>query len=396
MIRVFKAFSLVLVLIVSLLVPASLAIASGPGHGKGSVPVSSGANATPGPYDPNNVGQGNNQGDGKAPDNGTVGNADGKNPPGQQPGGKDANKGYECDGNKGVGNNGGNPAHSGCASPTVEPSPTVTPSVKPSKSPKPEPSESVTPKPTKSPEASKSPKPSQSAKPSNSPTAIPSGEPSPKTKVCPDGSFVGTFANTSGQTATLVVAVNGFTVPYGTDADGGPDVDGDLQVPTGTSGEVYLYGAEVGDVVHLYLGLPRDNGSQVGTIGPNCKLDLNVAVGPSAPVVPSPRPTEPHESCPNPFKGAVNRVLCPTPAPPVTPEVPEEPAVGPEVPEEPRVGPVVPAKTVTQSVDTPTATVSELPNTGANEVLLMLYLAMILLGLGVLCYTLPVALTRVQ
>lgn len=67
-----------------------------------------------GPYDPDNVCEGDNQGNGNAPCNGDVGNADDKNPPGQQPGGNDNNKGYECDGNKGVGNDGGNPAHSGC------------------------------------------------------------------------------------------------------------------------------------------------------------------------------------------------------------------------------------------------------------------------------------------
>jgi hypothetical protein len=43
---------------------------------------------------------------------GCVGNADDKNPPGQQPGGNDNNAGYECDRNRGVGK--GNPAHSGC------------------------------------------------------------------------------------------------------------------------------------------------------------------------------------------------------------------------------------------------------------------------------------------
>ena len=38
-----------------------------------------------------------------------VGNADAKNPPGQLPGGTDANAGYECDWNQGVGQT--NPAH---------------------------------------------------------------------------------------------------------------------------------------------------------------------------------------------------------------------------------------------------------------------------------------------
>jgi hypothetical protein len=43
---------------------------------------------------------------------GCVGNADDKNPRGQNPNGSDHNNGYECDGNKGVGK--GNPAHTDC------------------------------------------------------------------------------------------------------------------------------------------------------------------------------------------------------------------------------------------------------------------------------------------
>src|SRR3954471_11205508 len=47
---------------------------------------------------------------------GSVGNADNKNPKGQAPNGSDPNKGYECDQNKGIGN--GNPAHTvNCPSP---------------------------------------------------------------------------------------------------------------------------------------------------------------------------------------------------------------------------------------------------------------------------------------
>jgi hypothetical protein len=76
-----------------------------------------GANQS-GPYDSTSV-PCDNQGNGNAPCNGTVGNADDKNPPGQQPGGNDHNNGYECDGNNGVGNNGGNPAHSGCVTTTT-------------------------------------------------------------------------------------------------------------------------------------------------------------------------------------------------------------------------------------------------------------------------------------
>lgn len=57
---------------------------------------------------------GNSGGDnGQRPDAGTVGNADNKNPRGQQPNAdEDGNNGYECDGNNGIAK--GNPAHTGC------------------------------------------------------------------------------------------------------------------------------------------------------------------------------------------------------------------------------------------------------------------------------------------
>ena len=48
---------------------------------------------------------------------GCVGKADNKNPPGQMPNGSDHNKGYECDGNHGIGRS--NPAHTGCTPPVV-------------------------------------------------------------------------------------------------------------------------------------------------------------------------------------------------------------------------------------------------------------------------------------
>ncbi|WP_235783761.1 hypothetical protein [Amycolatopsis orientalis] len=70
-----------------------------------------------GPYDSTRDGSpsanGNGGGDavGK-PCAGCVGKADNKNPPGQLPGGSDANAGYECDRNHGVGR--GNPAHTAC------------------------------------------------------------------------------------------------------------------------------------------------------------------------------------------------------------------------------------------------------------------------------------------
>jgi hypothetical protein len=76
-----------------------------------------------GPYDStcdgraSQNGRGTNGGDGR-PCQGCVGNADNKNPPGQEPGPQDPNRGYECDQpgdtpNQGVAE--GNPAHSGCA-----------------------------------------------------------------------------------------------------------------------------------------------------------------------------------------------------------------------------------------------------------------------------------------
>ena len=58
---------------------------------------------------------GNGNGGGKAvgkPCAGCVGKADNKNPKGQAPNGTDHNKGYECDGNHGIGRT--NPAHTGC------------------------------------------------------------------------------------------------------------------------------------------------------------------------------------------------------------------------------------------------------------------------------------------
>ena len=59
---------------------------------------------TPGP---------DNQGNGNAPIDGSVGNADAKNPPGQFPDGSDSNSGYECE-PKHTGVQNGNPAHTAC------------------------------------------------------------------------------------------------------------------------------------------------------------------------------------------------------------------------------------------------------------------------------------------
>jgi hypothetical protein len=88
-----------------------------------------------GPYDSTRDGSpsGNGNGGGEAvgkPCAGCVGKADNKNPNGQQPGGSDANSGYECDSNHGVGRS--NPAHTGCKqgeTPTSTP-PTTPPPAK--------------------------------------------------------------------------------------------------------------------------------------------------------------------------------------------------------------------------------------------------------------------------
>jgi hypothetical protein len=69
----------------------------------------------------------NGVGDGAAigqPCAGCVGKADNKNPPGQFPDGLDANAGYECDRNEGVGKT--NPAHTGCLRSTAATTTTTT------------------------------------------------------------------------------------------------------------------------------------------------------------------------------------------------------------------------------------------------------------------------------
>ena len=70
----------------------------------------------------------NGNGDGAAvgqPCAGCVGKADNKNPLGQLPNGSDANRGYECDTNRGVGKT--NPAHTGCVVASSSNTPTVQP-----------------------------------------------------------------------------------------------------------------------------------------------------------------------------------------------------------------------------------------------------------------------------
>ena len=72
-----------------------------------------GANQQCTSYCPSGVGQPSGNGNAThQPAAGTKGKADAKQPPGQAPDGSDHNKGYECDGNQGVGKT--NPAHSGC------------------------------------------------------------------------------------------------------------------------------------------------------------------------------------------------------------------------------------------------------------------------------------------
>jgi hypothetical protein len=100
---------------------AGAAMASNPNAGCNQTPYENpsgnGANHS-GAYDDTCDGSPslNGNGDGAAtgkPCGGCVGKADEKNPPGQAPDGTDANSGYECDSNSGVGKT--NPAHSGCA-----------------------------------------------------------------------------------------------------------------------------------------------------------------------------------------------------------------------------------------------------------------------------------------
>jgi hypothetical protein len=127
--RVFRrALAVVTLASVFVLAAALGAYADNPNAGCNQDPYpagGSGANAG-GPYDDTCTGapSGNGNGNGNAngrPCAGCVGNADEKNPPGQLPGGSDANAGnagYECDTNSGIGDT--NPAHTGCvAAPTT-------------------------------------------------------------------------------------------------------------------------------------------------------------------------------------------------------------------------------------------------------------------------------------
>ena len=117
-----------------IMVPVTSTIAlADPGKGNSKARSSSGANSDCGEYCSTRDGSPsrNGNGDGEAkgrPCAGCVGKADDKNPPGQYPNGSDANNGYECDGNSGVGKT--NPAHTGCTTqpapaPIVAPAPEV-------------------------------------------------------------------------------------------------------------------------------------------------------------------------------------------------------------------------------------------------------------------------------
>jgi len=97
-----------------------------------------GANTGPGPYtstrdgSPSLNGSGNGNATGE-PCAGCVGKADNKNPPGQLPNGTDANAGYECDTNHGIGQT--NPAHTGCSATVEQPPPEQPPQPKPQEQP---------------------------------------------------------------------------------------------------------------------------------------------------------------------------------------------------------------------------------------------------------------------
>ena len=97
------------------------ALASNPNAGCNQTPYENPGNGANhgGAYDDTCDGSasGNGNGNGNAtgkPCAGCVGNADEKNPPGQDPDATDGNNGYECDGNSGIAKE--NPAHTGCAS----------------------------------------------------------------------------------------------------------------------------------------------------------------------------------------------------------------------------------------------------------------------------------------
>lgn len=113
----------------------------------------------------------------------------------------------------------------------------------------------------------------------------------------------------------------------------------------------------------------------------------------------TPAPTvSPEPKCPRVFKDALNRIVCdyrsPAPQPSESPVL-VGPVVPPTQPSEapaPFVGPKVPTQVVPNTVsDGHTVTIAEeLPYTGVSA-MLMFYIGVMLLGLGVLCYTVPAA-----
>ena len=142
-----------------------------------------------GPYDATCDGSASNNGNGSVqppgrPCAGCVGNADNQQPPGQMPGGSDSNKGYECDGNQGVGQ--GNPAHTACTPTAAVTTPTPTPSVTPVITPTPTPTPTITPTIT----------------PTPTPTITPRVTPSETPRVTPSPTLTGSGSTPDGTTVT--------------------------------------------------------------------------------------------------------------------------------------------------------------------------------------------------
>jgi hypothetical protein len=191
------------------------------------------------PDGPSQNGAGDGQATGK-PCAGCVGNADDKNPKGQDPSGPvDANNGYECDqkgrsadeGNNGVGY--GNPAHTGCTA-TVTPPPPPPPATCPNGSPMPASGnvKDCAPKPPTCPNGDAMPASGDVKDCSPKPPTCPNGEAmpasgdvkdcAPKAPVtCPDGSAMpasGNAEDCGGVTSTVRTCPNGDAMPASGDA----------------------------------------------------------------------------------------------------------------------------------------------------------------------------------
>ena len=230
----------------------------------------------------------------------------------------------------------------------------------PCPSPSPEPSE--TPKPRELPQPSESPAPSESPTvtpttpaPTVSPsTPAPTVSPSENAVSCPGLSDVGTFANASGNEATLTVKVNGEVTPFSLIGVGNdtplPGVftvhETDFEFP----GIVHLLDLNVGDVVSISITDGRAIAFDSGVVRDYCGVGLEVAlekfVGP--PVVPTPV----------------------TPVPTASPATPVAPSVTPS-----------PSESATPTVVLEKRT--ELPLTGIN-VGALAGIALLLILLGVL------------